>query len=288
MQPVREIINDTSSASLNTMRVSLDGKRPWWHYHPEIELTFMAAGQARMQVGNHVTTCEAGDLVVLGPDLPHDFNPADSSIDCDFLVLQFRHDLLGSFPELSGINRFLDSVGGGLLLRDTPPTLERLICDMDGAPAARRLSLLLEILAILAEVSDTRWQSLSRRGVVRHVSEGTNHRRLQKVIEHILENFDRRISLDEMASLVHMATPSFSRWFRRTIEMTFTDYVNRVRVEECCRQLRFTDKRITTIAKDSGFNSFSSFNRQFRRLKRCSPGQWRKDGDRENRIDPVE
>ncbi len=91
-----------------------------------------------------------------------------------------------------------------------------------------------------------------------------------------------------MANLVHMAPPSFSRWFRRTIEMTFTDYVNRVRIEECCRQLRSTDKRITTIARDCGFESFSSFNRQFRRLKSCTPGEWRKDRDREDRFVPVE
>ena len=50
MQPVLEIIGDQSSASLNFMRVPLVAKRPYWHYHPEIELTFMAEGQARMQV----------------------------------------------------------------------------------------------------------------------------------------------------------------------------------------------------------------------------------------------
>ena len=70
--------------------------------------------------------------------------------------------------------------------------------------------------------------------------------------------------------------------------MTFTNYLNRVRIEECCRQLRFTDKRITMIAKDCGFESFSSFNRQFRRLKECTPGDWRKGRNHEVPCEPVE
>ena len=288
MQPVREFIDGTSSVSLNAMRVSLEGKRPWWHYHSEIELTFMAAGQARMQVGGHVATCEAGDLVVLGADLPHDFNPVDPSINCDFFVVQFRQEVLAGFPELSGVHRFLDNAGGGVLLRNTPSKLAALFGDIESAPPVRRLALLLEILAGATTVQETHWQPLSRRAVARQVAEGKNHQRLQLVIERILENSHRRISLAEMASLVHMAPPSFSRWFRQTIQMTFTDYLNRVRIEECCRQLRFTDKRITLIAKDCGFDSFSSFNRQFRRLKDCTPGEWRRGKNRADHDEPVE
>ena len=282
MRPVREIIDDTSTTSFNAMRVSLEDKRPWWHYHPEIELTFLSSGQARMQVGNHVTTCKAGDLVVLGPDLPHDFNPADPSIECDFFVVQFRQDVLTPFPELSAISTFLERAVGGLLLQDTPREVAALFTAIHSAPNLRRLAMLLEILASLSEIDEARWQPLSRLAVVSQVTDGRNHYRLQTVVECILENFHRRISLDEIAHLVHMAPPSFSRWFHRTIDMTFTDYVNRVRVEECCRQLRYTDKRITVIAKDCGFESFSSFNRQFRRLKGCTPSQWR-GGHEDNR-----
>ncbi len=275
MQPIREIIDDTSTSSFNTMRVSLEDKRPWWHYHPEIELTFMSSGQARMQVGNHVAMCGAGDLVVLGPDLPHDFNPADASIECDFFVVQFRHEVLTVFPELAEVSTFLEKAGGGLLLSKAPADLSNLFKEIGDAPKARRLAILLEILAALTEIDQSDWQPLSRRAVARQVAEGRNHRRVQKVVECILENFHRRISLDEIAGLVHMAPPSFSRWFRRTVDMTFTDYLNRVRVEECCRQLSYTDKRITIIAKDCGFESFSSFNRQFRRLKGMTPSDWR-------------
>lgn len=275
MRPIREIIDGTSTASLTATRVSLEDKRPWWHYHPEVELTFLSSGQARMHVGNHVATCRAGDLAVLGPDLPHDFNPVDASIECEFFVLQFRHEILTAFPELSAISAFLGKADGGLLLNDTPAELAGLFRAIASAPVVRRVALLLEILSALTEIDEARWQPLSRLAVATQVAEGRNHQRLRKVIECILENFHRRIRLDEMASLVHMAPPSFSRWFRRTIDMTFSDYLNRVRVEECCRQLRFTDKRITVIARDCGFESFSSFNRQFRRLKGCTPSEWR-------------
>ena len=276
MQPVLEIIGDTASASLRSMRVSLAGKRPNWHYHPEIELTFMAAGQARLQVGNHVGSCKAGDLIVLGPNLPHDFNPADPGIHCDFHVIQFRQDALAPFPELADVSRFIDDAGGGLVLENLPREFADPLCSLDGATPARRVLLLIELLVSLSESRGLDWRPLSRLSAVRQVTGGRNHQRLQKVIARIVDNSSRPISLGEMANLVHMAPPSFSRWFRRTMQMTFTDYLNRVRIEESCRQLRSTDKPVTDIARDCGFESFSSFNRQFRRLRDCTPRQWRK------------
>lgn len=275
MQPVLEIIGDATNASLNTMRIPLIHKRPFWHYHPDIELTYLAEGHARMQVGNHIATCKAGDLLVLGANLPHDFNPVDPGVTCDFFVIQFRQEMLAAFPEMTVVAEFLAGADGGLLSENTPEVLATRFRDLDTADPVRRIPLLLDILARISTTADLDWQPLSRAAVAHQVAEGRNHARLQKVIKCILENFHRRVSLDEMAGLVHMAPPSFSRWFRRTMQMTFVDYLNRVRVEESCRQLRFTDKPITRIAKDCGFSSFSSFNRQFRRLKDCTPREWR-------------
>lgn len=275
MHPILELVGEASGASLNVMRVPLIDKRPFWHYHPEIELTYMAEGQALMQVGNQVATCKAGDLLVLGANLPHDFNPVDSSVRCDFFVVQFRLELLGAFPEMGAVTAFLETAGGGLLLEAAPEEVAGSFKSVDSAGPVHRVGLLFEILARLSATQDLDWQPLSRLAVAQQVAEGRNHQRLQKVIEAILENFHRRISLDEMAALVHMAPPSFSRWFKRTMQMTFVDYLNRVRIEECCRQLRFTGKPVTVIAKDCGFASFSSFNRQFRRLKGCAPRDWR-------------
>ncbi len=276
MQPTLEIIDGAANASINAKREPLVSKRPYWHYHPEIELTFMAQGQARMQVGNHIATCTAGDLVVLGADLPHDFNPVDVSIACDFFVLQFRQELLAPFPEMAGVSAFLERAGGGLLLEDTPTRIVSRFEAIDASGPSRRLTMLLDLLIELSEVETRTWQPLSPIAIVRQVAEGRNHQRLHEVIELVLDNIDRRISLEEISSAVHMAPPSFSRWFRRTMQMTFTDYVNRIRIEECCRQLRSSDKPITVIAKDCGFESFSSFSRQFRRLKGCTSREWRK------------
>ncbi len=276
MQPTLEIIDGTATASLNARREPLINKRPYWHYHPEIELTFMASGQARMQVGNHVATCKAGDLIVLGPDLPHDFNPVEADIECDFYVMQFRQELLAPFPEMGGALTFLERAVGGLLLEDTPAPIVDRFAAIDASDPSRRLAMLLEMLIDLSDVGSAAWQPLSPVAIVRQVAEGRNHQRMHDVIEFVLGNVDRQISLDEISRVVHMAPPSFSRWFKRTMRMTFTQYVNRIRIEESCRQLRSAEKPITVIARDCGYESFSSFNRQFRRQKGCSPSEWRR------------
>jgi AraC-like DNA-binding protein len=160
-------------------------------------------------------------------------------------------------------------------LEDASEELAGLFRTIHAVKPEYRIAGLFQILANLCSDTHTDWQPLSPMAAVQQVAAGHNHLRLQKVIDTIQENFHRHVGLEEMSGLVHMAPPSFSRWFRRTMHMTFTDYLNRVRIEECCRQLRFTDHPITVIAKDCGFESLSNFNRQFHRLRDCAPRTWR-------------
>lgn len=83
------------------------------------------------------------------------------------------------------------------------------------------------------------------------------------------------MSLEAVASAVNVSPFHFCKLFKRATGLTFTDFVNRARVEKAKRMLMKPAARITEVAYDVGFQSLSHFNRSFRRIADESPTEFR-------------
>jgi AraC-like DNA-binding protein len=92
----------------------------------------------------------------------------------------------------------------------------------------------------------------------------------------IRERFSDPVSLAEIAEAVELSRERLSRLFHETLGITFSDYLNEVRLGEARQQLARQTNKITDIAYASGFQSLSQFNRRFRAAEGMSPSQYRK------------
>ena len=97
-----------------------------------------------------------------------------------------------------------------------------------------------------------------------------------KAKQYIMENLDEPLKLDEVAAQVRVSPFYFCKLFKSTTGMTFTEFVNRQRIERAKRRLLDPAERITEIAYDLGYQSLSQFNRSFLRIVGESPTQFRK------------
>lgn len=60
-----------SSFSLKRFEQEQEGAAPFWHFHPEYEIVYISHGRGKRHIANHISYYEDGDLVFLGPNLPH-------------------------------------------------------------------------------------------------------------------------------------------------------------------------------------------------------------------------
>lgn len=93
----------------------------FWHYHPELELTFIIKGSGERIVGDHIESFTAGDLVLLGPNLPHTWTSSGSGTkpdSCQAVVVQFRAGIfensLAGFSEFDSIRRLIERSARGI------------------------------------------------------------------------------------------------------------------------------------------------------------------------------
>jgi len=101
-------------------------------------------------------------------------------------------------------------------------------------------------------------------------------KRMERVSKYIQDNYQSAITLSEISDIASMTEQSFSRWFRQTSGLTFIDYLMQLRTTVASHLLVNTNKPMSEVAEESGFNSSSSFNRSFLKVKGCSPREFRK------------
>lgn len=252
-----------------------------WHYHPEYELHLIQSTSGRMMIGDYVGPFEPGCLVLTGPNLPHnwasDIGPSDRAPNRDMLIQftpEFGAALTGNFAELKDIGQVLeDSIYGIEFTGATRRDGAALLRSIGGATGPRRLVLFLELMDLLSRARQ------ERRVLSRYVPALGTHtsvsKKLQTAISHIYANYTSDVHLDDVARLVHMEESTFSRFFKKQTGHTFSRFVNQLRVHHACRLLANTDRSVTDICFDAGFNNTANFNRQFATICRETPSSYR-------------
>jgi AraC-like DNA-binding protein len=257
-----------------------------WHYHPEYELVMIRRSTGRRMVGDHIGNFEEGDLVFMGPLLPHvwvndpDFENGKVDYLADGIVVQFVKDFLGekflNIPEMEGFNQFLKLSNRGLAIKGkVRDEINSIMVKMLSGNGLRRLSYLLIIFDILSHINSADYEVLASPRSIENSNLKVSDR-FNKVNEYILRNFHEDISLHEIAGVANMAVTTFCNFFKEHYKVTFVDYLNTVKIGHACKLLSEKDVNIVEVAYKSGYNNLANFNRQFKKLKNLTPTEYRK------------
>lgn len=248
---------------------------PYWHYHPEVELTLITGGSGTRFIGDHISNYEAGDLVLVGSYLPHQWISANSGkVKKDAaVVIQFRGDLFANYPECQAISEMLTAAKSGIYFQEVNDGLLQKLRLIPERDEGRQLSALLEILLELADHSGKIYLSGTSHFGARKSDE--NERKINGIINAILEHIENPLSINELADQANLVPQSFCRWFRQQTGQSYVQFLNKVRLENACALLKSTDYQVHDIALKSGFDNISHFNRTFKQHIGLTPTKFR-------------
>lgn len=249
------------------------GDKPQWHFHPEYEIVYIAKGDGKRHIGDHIGHYQNGELIFLGPDLPHLGYPAGSHE----LVLQMRADFLGlsffDIPEMKAIRQLFERARTGIIF--TGHAKHELGQRLEAMLTLSSFERLITLLSVLQDMAVTEeYESLNATGFAVEVNP-QDHDRMEVIYSHVEAHFQRTIPLNEIADLVSMTVPAFCRYFKKLTNRTFTQMVNEFRITYASRLLHNADLSIASISYESGFNNLSHFNKQFRLITGVSPREYR-------------
>ncbi|MEO9953160.1 AraC family transcriptional regulator [Nonlabens sp.] len=252
--------------------------KPFWHFHPEIELVYVNEGKGKRHIGNHMSYYNDSQLLLIGSMLPH-IGYTDRPNHGSELLVQFLPDFLGegffTVPEMAPIKQLFERAKNGLLFKkDTIERLGTQIHDLNDVHGFERTILLLKILHDLATTDD--YEVLNAETFT-FETELQDNSKTEVIYKYINQNYKEQIPLEEIASKVSMTVPAFCRYFKKTSGKTFTKIVNEYRVVHATKLLSESQMSITEICFECGFNNFSHFNKIFKEFTGKSASKYRKE-----------
>ena len=249
-----------------------------WHYHPELELTYILTSHGMRYVGNNMENFFDDDLVLLGSNLPHCWiNSTEEQQTASCIVVYLKEEFIDKTwmqsAEFESIRQLLElSMKGIKFDKETALKVKERFLKLTKLPPLDKLLLLIEILQELAKTD--KYHLLCEQGFSYDLNY-TRNERINIVYKYIQTNYQKKISLADIAEQVNMGEESFSRFFSKTMKKSFFEFLNEYKINRACKLLIETDKQVSEICYASGFESIPFFYRQFKKFKNCQPKNYR-------------
>ncbi len=250
-----------------------------WHYHEELELVLILQSTGTRFIGDSIEPFMPGDMVLVGSQLPHlwlndKIYFEGNGLEAEALVIHFHPKCFGekffNIPEMHKIKELIKGSHTGINITGiNKAKISKLIKEIFNEDESGKVITLLNILRLISEEPDIRY--IASPTFVSNFKKNANSR-LDKVYEYVLNHFKEDIELATVAGIVNMNPSAFSRFFSESVNKTFVEFLNEIRIGYVCRLfLDKSDKNISEIAFESGFNSLSNFNRQFKNITGKTP-----------------
>lgn len=249
------------------------------HYHDEYELNLILNGKgAKRVVGDNIDVIDSVELVLVGPNLYHAWFTHQCITEAiTEVTIQFHNDLFDEKflkrNQLSFIKAMFENAQRGILF--SPEAIHPIIDRIVNLDKKSGFDSALELLSILHDLSVSRNMKMLSDPSFSGEKFHYNSRRIEKVFEHMNTNYDKQITLAEVAKIANMPETSFSRFIKKRTGKTFIDSLNEIRLGHASRMLIDTSNTVAEIAYKCGFNNISNFNRIFKRKKFCIPKEFR-------------
>ena len=254
-----------------------------WHFHPEVELAYIIKGAGTQFIGDNIQHFKSGDLILVGSELPHLWRCDDvyfqkrSMLKAESIVLHFLENCLGKdflqLPENIQILKLLVRAKQGLQITGkTKYIIIEKLKKLIESSGTERIIILLEILTTISRSKTLKPISSRDHKFIYSKKESE---RLNNIYQHILKKFQTEIKLESIASLANMKPQSFCRYFKSRNKKTFSRFLLEVRIGHACKLLTETDRSISEVCYESGFNNFSNFNRHFKQITKFAPSKYR-------------
>jgi AraC-like DNA-binding protein len=271
--------NFGSSIHVKYHNEKVDNMLPFWHFHPELELVYVNKAKGKRHIGSHLSYFNNSQLILIGANLPHSGFTDRFCTNGTESIIQFKEDFLGKdfldIPETHHLKNLFQRAKKGILFHLEAkliigPKIKRLM-DLEG------MERVVNFLDILNDLALTEYYSLLNADGYAFEVNPQDNKKIEIVFEYVSRNFTQPITLNEISEKVNMTIPAFCRYFKKITGKTFTQFVNEFRIVHATKLLAENTTSITDICYESGFNSFSHFNKLFKIFTGKSPLKYRNE-----------
>ena len=252
-----------------------------WHWHPEIEITYVRKGTMCYKVNNLVYHLKEGDIVFNNSGAIHS-GTMENQEDCAYIPVTFDPRLIYGFFQSTINSKYVDPV-----IQDS--MLPAICIDQSESWHKPFREYLLRIIDLdekkpdFYELDITICLQSMWRLLLEHITyepqasreNSLEYDRIKKILSYIEENYQNKITLNDIAGHIHLCESECTRLFKRHMNTTLFAFLQEYRIE---RSLEFLqdDQPVSAVADKAGFSDPNYYSKVFAKIKGCSPREYRK------------
>jgi AraC-like DNA-binding protein len=249
--------------------------------HPDYQLNLVVEGKGVRVVGDHNEEYTSGDLVLIGPNLPHYWTYDEEYLEKfgkgKAIIIHFKRDFAGkdfmNKSELKPVTELLEKAFRGLRIKGVYK--EKISSQLLEMEEAKPLARLLSLINILVEISESGEYDLLAGSAFENKKISETELTIKRVINFINTHYaDSELNMRKLANMASMSPTSFSKYFKKQTGQKYIEVLTDLRLSEACKQLANTDLSIAQIAHNCGYNNLSNFNKLFKVKYKCTPKQF--------------
>ena len=247
------------------------------HWHPEMELVFMISGEAAATVAEENYVLYPGDILFVNPDELHSFT--SRSENTEYHAAVFKAELFQLKEKHFFQEEFTNRITNGeirfprIFRREDKeyalvyPLVDRLF-NKHIQSKAMIYSDLIQLFCTFIE------QNLFLQTANKSIHKSSED--IKRCILYMEENYVRKITLAELAELVHMTPNYFCGYFKRKTGVSPFTQLNEIRIRRAVELLEKSDLSVSAAAEACGFESVNYFIKKFKEIRGCTPAVYRK------------
>lgn len=249
-----------------------------YHYHPEYEIVCVLNSSGARHVGNHFSSYKNGDLVIMGPNLPHSGFDLNAHGLHEEIVIQIKENMFKQtiipIPEMAEIIPLLEKVKYGICFSGN--SKEEITKRLIGLLNLSSFEKFMELISILHLMATTTEYELLNPETIFSSAIVKNNIRLQNIFNYVEQHFQEEINIKKVAAVANLSVSSFCTYFKKTMNTNFTDFLNHYRIQRACIMLQH-EKTISETSFECGFNNIPYFNKVFKSIVKKTPSAFKKE-----------
>lgn len=283
MKPLHLKVHAANQFYIDARRECVKYFKNPWHFHEELELTYIIKSEGTKFIGDHTSEFKPGEIILLGSRLPHYWRNYKSYYQsladdgAEAIVIRFNLNYAGAdflkIPPMKLVFDLLNNAKRGIMLNAGNNTkLAQKLNDLLLLNESEKIIGLTDILLNIA--AQKQYSYLCSIGYA-HQYKSNDIEKIDAVYDYVLNNFRTQLSVVDIAERCNMNTAAFCRYFKKKTNKTFKDFMNEIRLGNAAGLLLKNDLTIAQVAFESGFNNPSYFNRLFKRMNKKTPKEYR-------------
>lgn len=253
--------------------------------HDNYEMVYIKKGMAVFEVSGQPVPIGPNDIIIIKPGQPHKFT-VDSEYDCEFIVLNFKFESTSdgqvSQVPMGDFLNFVSGMESGSYITLKVSQKNEIITLMNRILKERQSNeigndlleclMVMELFVLISRALKMEWENniKTRSPKVKEL--------IQVAVNYINNNYERDISLGDIAHFVFLSPSYFTRAFKEEVGISPINYLLKTRIERAKELLKETQMKVSDIALGVGFANQQRFNEIFKKYTGVTPLHYRKQG----------